>query len=76
MWIHSLFLLRTVLVFSSIKGLTHAYLVKTSLAHKKYVTRRFLKDNNPTSGKSAAPTLYLNIEYTSFYFEFINNWFA
>ena len=47
----------TVLAFLLFKSLTQAYLVKTSITHNKYLTPRFLEDNDPTSAKSAAQIL-------------------
>ena len=56
--------LTTVLPFLSFKGLTHAYLVKTSMTHNKYLTFLFLEDNDFISAKSAAQILSLNLGYT------------
>ena len=53
--------LRTVLPFLSFKGLTHAYLVKTSMAHNKYLTFFFLEDNDSDSVKYAAQMFSLNL---------------
>ena len=39
--------LKTVLVLLSLKSLTQAYLMKTSMTHNKYLTSRFLEDNDP-----------------------------
>ena len=41
--------LRTVLPLLSFKGLTSAYLVKTPIAYKNFLTFRFLQDNDPIS---------------------------
>ena len=43
--------------FLSFKGLTQAYLVKTSTTHNKYLTAQFLKGNVPISAISAAEIL-------------------
>ena len=48
----SIKLLRNVLAFLSIKDLTQAYLVKTSITHNNYVTSQFLEENGPVSAKS------------------------
>ena len=45
---------RSLLPFLSVKGLTHVYLVKTSMTHNKYLTFSFLEDNDPISAKSTA----------------------
>ena len=50
-----------VLLFLSSKGLTHAYLVKTSIKNNKCLTFLFLEDNDPISGKSAPQILPLNL---------------
>ena len=47
--------------FLSFKGLTHAYLVKTSVTHDKYLTFFFFEDNHSISAKSAAQILSLNL---------------
>ena len=47
--------------FLSFKGLTHAYLVKTSITHKKYLTFRLKEDNVLISVKSAAQILPSNL---------------
>ena len=52
---------RTVLPFASLKGLTHAYLMKTFMTHKKYLTFLFLEDNDLISAKSAAQILSFNL---------------
>ena len=67
--------LRTVLPFLTFKGLTHAYLVKTSLVHNKYSTFSFFEDNDPISAKSAAQILSLNLAETFCFLEFFNYWF-
>ena len=36
----------------SFKGLTHAYLMKTSMIHNKYLTFLFFEDNDPISAKT------------------------
>ena len=46
--------------FLSFKGLTQAYLVKTSITHNKYLTPRFLEDKDPLSAQSAVQILSLN----------------
>ena len=53
--------LRTVLPFLSFKGLTLAYLVKTSITHNKYLTFRFIEFNDPISAKSVDQILSLNL---------------
>ena len=45
---------QTVLPFLFFKGLTPAYLVKTSMAPNKYLSFLFLQDNGFISAKSAA----------------------
>ena len=47
--------------FLFFKGLTHPYLVKTSMTHNKYLTFLFLEDNDPISAKSTAKVLSLNL---------------
>ena len=44
--------------------------MKTSIAHKKYLTPQFLEDNGPISDKSAAQTLSLNLAYKVFLLNF------
>ena len=39
--------LKIVLVLLSLKSLTQAYLMKISMTHNKYLTSRFLEDNDP-----------------------------
>ena len=39
--------LKIVLVLLSLKGLTQAYLMKTSMADNKYLASQFLEDNDP-----------------------------
>ena len=51
--------------FLSFKGLTNAYLVKTSLTHNKHLTSLFFEENDHISAKSAAQILHLNLAYTS-----------
>ena len=46
--------MKNCLKFSSFKGLTQENLVKTSIAHNKYLSPRFLVDNDPVSAKYAA----------------------
>ena len=41
-------------LFLSFKGLTHVYLVKTSMTRIKYLTFLFFEDNDPISAKSVA----------------------
>ena len=55
---------KTVLLFSSFKGLSHACLVKTSMTHIKYLTSLFFEDNDFILAKSAAQKLSLNLTYT------------
>ena len=52
---------KTVLPYSSIKGLAHAYLVKTSMTHNKYLTFLFFQDNDPISAESAIQILSVNL---------------
>ena len=66
----------TVLDFLSFKGLTQAYLVKTSITHVKYLTTRFLEDNDTISAKSIAQILSLNLAYTFLFLNFFNHWFV
>ena len=54
--------LRTVLEFLFVNCLTHAHLMKTSMAHNKYLTLQFLEDNDPVSAKYATKILSLNLE--------------
>ena len=51
----------TALAFLSFKGLTQAYLMKTSIIHNKYLTPRFLEDKDPLSAQSAVQVLSLNL---------------
>ena len=51
---------RTVLPFLTFKGLTNAYLVKTSMAQNRYITFLFFEDNDPVSAKAGAQILSLN----------------
>ena len=53
--------LRTVLPFLYLKGLTHAYFVKTSMTHNKYLSFLFFDGNDPILVKSAAQILYSNL---------------
>ena len=53
--------LRTVLTLLSYNGLTHAYIVKTSMTHNKYLIFLFLEGNHPISVKSPAQILSLNL---------------
>ena len=46
--------LRTVFPFLCFKSLTHAYLVKTSIAYNKYLTFLFFENNDLISAKTAA----------------------
>ena len=50
--------LKTVWPISSFKGLTQAYLVKTSFTNNKYLTFRLLEENDPISAKSAAQIVF------------------
>ena len=52
---------KTVLPYSSIKGLAHSYLVKTSMTHNKYLTFLFFQDNDPISAESAIQILSVNL---------------
>ena len=63
--------LRTVLAYLSFKGLTHAYLLKTSMAHNKYLTFLFFEDNDSISAKSAAQILSLNLACTFLLLNFL-----
>ena len=45
----------------SFEGLTHAYLVKTSIAHNEYLRPWFFKDSDPISAESAAQILSFNL---------------
>ena len=49
--------LRTALTYLFFKGLTHAYLVKTSMPHNKYLALLFFVDNDSISAKSVAQIL-------------------
>ena len=49
--------LRTALTYLSFKGLTHAYLVKTSMPHDRYLALLFFVDSDSISAKSAAQIL-------------------
>ena len=51
---------RTVLPFLTFKGLTNAYLVKTSMTQNRYITFLFFEDNDPVSAKAGAQILSLN----------------
>ena len=63
--------LRTVLhFFVSFKGLTHAYLVKTSMIHNKYLLLSFFEQNDCISAKSVAQILFSNLEQTFLFFNF------
>ena len=62
---------RTVLPFLFFTGLTHAYLVKTSLTHNKYLTFLLLENNDPISAKPAAQILSLNLTYTFLLLDFL-----
>ena len=53
------------------KGLSHAYLVKTSITHSKYLTFLFFEDNDSISAKSAAQILPLNLAYTFLLLNFL-----
>ena len=52
---------RTDSVFLFFKGIAHAYLVKTSMTHNKYLRPQLKEDNDPISAKSAAQILSLNL---------------
>ena len=52
---------RTVSPFFIFQLLTHAYLVKTSMTHNKYLTFLFLEENDYISVKSGAQILSLNL---------------
>ena len=43
------------------KGLTHAYLVETPMAHNNYLKCLFLQDNDPILAKYAAQILSSNL---------------
>ena len=49
------------------------YLVKTSMAHNKYLTFLFFEDNDFTSAKSSAPKFFLNLAYTLLLFNFLSS---
>ena len=57
---------KTVLPFLSFEVLIHSYLVKTSMTHNKYLRFLILEDNDPSSAKSAAQILSLNLAKTFF----------
>ena len=57
----SIKVLRTGLPFLSFKGLTHAYLVKASMTHNKYLTFLFLEESDSILAKSAAQLFPLNL---------------
>ena len=44
--------IKTCVSFFIFKGLTYAYLVKTSMTHNKYSKSWFLEDSDPISAKS------------------------
>ena len=64
--------LRTVLHFLSFRGLTHAYLVKTSMTHNKHLTFLLLEDSDPISAKCTAQILPLNLAYIFLLLNFLN----
>lgn len=64
-------LLRTGLVFSSFKGLTHAYLAKTSMTHNKNLTNQFLEDNDHILAKSVAQILPSKLKYPFSFLDFL-----
>ena len=47
------------------KGLTHEYLVKTSIRHNKYLRPQLKGGNDSISAKFAAKILSLNLEHFS-----------
>ena len=67
MWFTILIKILTVLPFLSFKGSTHAYVVKTYMAHSKYSTFLFLEDNDSNSAKSVAQILSLNLDILFFF---------
>ena len=60
-----------VLPFLPVKGLFHAYLVKTSITHNQYLTFLFFEDNDAISAKSAAKILFSNVAYIFLYLNFL-----
>ena len=56
--------------FLSFKGLSHPYLVKTSITYSKYLTFRFLRDNDPISAKCSVQILSLNLAQTHLFLNF------
>ena len=71
MWFTILIKILTVLPFLSFKGSTHAYVVKTYMAHSKYSTFLFLEDNYSNSAKSVAQILSLNLDILFFFWIFL-----
>ena len=57
--------------FLCFKDLTHAYLVKTSITHNKYLQAQLKEDNDPISAKSAAQILPLNLALTFLLLNFL-----
>ena len=57
--------LKTVLSLSSFKGLKHLYLVKTPLAHNKYLTFLFFEDKDPIS---AWYVVFLLLSFFNYWF--------
>ena len=53
------------------QGLTHAYLVKTSITYNKYLIFLFLEDNDSLSAKSAGQILSLYFPYTFLFLNFL-----
>ena len=53
--------LKTVLPYLFFKGLTHAYLVKRSMTHNKYLKFLFFGDSDPIPAKSAAQIFSINL---------------
>ena len=53
--------LKTVLPYLFFKGLTHAYLVKRSMTHNKYLKFLFFEDSDPIPAKSAAQIFSINL---------------
>ena len=60
-----------VLPFLPVKGLFHAYLVKTSITHNQYLTFLFFEDNDAISAKSTAKILFSNVAYIFLYLNFL-----
>ena len=62
---------RTILAFLSFKGLTHAYVMKTSMTHNKFLTFLFFEGNDSISAKSACQILSLNLAYAFLLLDFL-----